>query len=364
KVSQREAARIVATIARAIHSAHQQGVLHRDLKPSNILIDEQGEPHVMDFGLAKQHTSDIASLTHTGAVLGTPAYLAPEQAAGNRRQVGPGVDVYSLGTILYHMITGRPPFQADSPVEMVMMVREQDPPTPRSVAPGVERDLEMITLRCLQKPPDLRYATAADLAADLEAYLKDESISARSGRLAQVVSRLFRETHHAPVLENWGLLWMWHSLVLFSVCLCTQVLVWTGDFNRWHYVWLWIIALWGWAGIFWTLRKKMGPVLFIERQIAHVWAASMIAIAGLFPLEYALGLQTLTLSPALPLVTSTVFIVKAGMLSGTFYFHAAALLLTSAAMVIWKDYSHLLFGIVSAATFFFPGLKYYRRGRI
>ena len=139
--------------------------------------------------------------------------------------------------------------------------------------------------------------------------------------------------------------------------------MWMKDEERLHYVGLWVVALWGWAAIFWTLRHKMGPVLFVERQIAHVWAASMVAIAGLFPLEWALELKPLTLSPVLALITSMVFIVKAGMLSGVFYFHAAALLLTAAAMVTWKDYAHLLFGVVAAATFFFPGLKYYRRGK-
>src|SRR4029078_1723120 len=151
--------------------------LHRDLKPSNILLDEQGEPHVTDFGLAKQST-DAASLTESGAVLGTPAYMAPEQAAGARGQVGPRSDVYSLGVILYHMLTGRPPFQAASPGEMVMLVLEQDPVPPRMLNPKADRDLEMICLRCLQKPIDLRYASAAALADDLEAYLHDENIAA------------------------------------------------------------------------------------------------------------------------------------------------------------------------------------------
>lgn len=359
-MDQREAAEIIAKVARAIEVAHQHGVLHRDLKPSNIVLDEDGEPHVMDFGLAKRHTKDAATLTRTGAVLGTPAYIAPEQAAGGRH-VGPGVDVYSLGTILYHMITGRPPFEADSPVQMVVMVQEQDPLPPRRVEPNVDRDLEMITLRCLQKPPDLRYASAEDLAEDLEAYLKDEAISARSGRFAQVVGRVFRETHHAPVLENWGVLWMWHSLVLLVVCVCTEALAWAENENRWHYAGLWILALWAWAAIFWKLREKMGPVLFVERQIAHIWAASMVAIACLFPLEWALGFKPLTFSPVLPLITSMVFIIKAGMFSGVFYFHAAALLLTSAAMVAWSDYGHLIFGVVAGGAFFFPGLKYYRR---
>src|SRR5262249_36557856 len=119
----REAAKLLVSVAKAIHFAHEKGVLHRDLKPSNILIDEKGDPHVTDFGLAKQ-INDEPSLTKTGAILGTPAYMAPEQAAGNRGQVGPQSDVYSLGVVLYHMLTGRPPFQGASPVETVLMVLE------------------------------------------------------------------------------------------------------------------------------------------------------------------------------------------------------------------------------------------------
>jgi serine/threonine protein kinase len=142
----REAARILADVSRAIDYAHRRGVLHRDLKPSNVLIDEHGRPHVTDFGLAKQ-TSDETNITQTGAVLGTPSYMAPEQAAGDRGEVGPASDVYSLGAILYHMQTGRPPFQAASPVDTVLLVLEQDPVPPRMLNPKADRDLEMIALR-------------------------------------------------------------------------------------------------------------------------------------------------------------------------------------------------------------------------
>jgi serine/threonine-protein kinase len=381
----REAARMLARVARAIHFAHMRGVLHRDLKPSNILLDEQGEPHVTDFGLAKQIT-DAASMTKTGAVLGTPAYMAPEQAAGQRGQVGPRSDVYSLGVILYHMLTGRPPFQAASPVDTVLMVLEQDPVPPRMLNPKADRDLEMICLRCLQKPTDLRYASAAALADDLEAYLNDESIAARSGRFGQIIAGLMRETHHAAVLENWGLLWMWHSLALLIACVLTNVLYWYRDD-----VWLWIrehvlrqnveligeprasdgirvlfFLLWTaglgtWAAVFWALRRRMGPVMFVERQIAHLWAASMVGIALLFPLEYWLDLPVLTLAPVLGIINGMVFLAKAGMLSGEFYIWSALLFVTAGLMAIFPDYAHLIFGVVSAACFFFPGLKYYRQ---
>ena len=356
----KEAATILAAVAHGIHFAHTHGVLHRDIKPSNILLDENGWPHITDFGLAKQ-TTDAASLTKTGAVLGTPAYMSPEQAVGNRGQVGPASDVYSLGVVLYHMLTGRPPFQAASPVDTVLMVLEQDPVPPRMLNPKADSDLEMIALRCLQKPIDLRYATAALLAADLEAYLNNESISARSGRFTQIISLWLRETHHASVLENWGLLWMWHSLVLFVACLATNILFWFHVKERMYYFLLWTAGLGTWAAVFWALRRRMGPVTFVERQIAHVWAGSMACIALLFPLEYWLDLPVLKLSPVLGLVNGMAFLVKAGMLSGQFYIQAVALFITAGLMAVYPDYAHLIFGSVSAACFFFPGLKYYRQ---
>jgi hypothetical protein len=356
----REAARLLSTVARGIHFAHMRGVLHRDLKPSNILIDTDGEPHVTDFGLAKQIEAG-ETLTKTGAVLGTPAYMAPEQAAGQRGQVGPASDVYSLGVILYHMLTGRPPFQAASPAEMVLLVLEQDPVPPRMLNPKADRDLEMIALRCLQKPIDLRYPSAAALADDLDAYLNNESISARSGRFAQVLAGLMRETHHAAVLENWGLLWMWHSLALVVACFATNLLELAGDRDRLHYFLLWTAGLGAWAAVFWALRRRMGPVTFVERQIAHLWAGSMICIALLFPLEAWLGLDVLKLSPVLGLITGMVFLAKAGILSGEFYVPAVALFVTAGLMAYFPRYAHFIFGIVSAACFFFPGLKYYRQ---
>jgi serine/threonine-protein kinase len=350
----------MATVSRAVHFAHQQGLLHRDLKPSNILIDEEGQPHVTDFGLAKRMTAAV-SVTRSGAILGTPAYMAPEQAAGDRGSVGPASDVYSLGSILYHMLTGRPPFQAASPLDTVLMLLEQDVVPPRVLNPKADRDLEMIALRCLQKPPDLRYASAGALADDLEAYLKDEPIAARSGRFVQVLSQLIRETHHATVLENWGLLWMWHSLVLLVACALTNVLHLAGFDVRWYYIVLWTLGLGTWAAVFWWLRRRMGPVTFVERQIAHVWAASLIAIGMLFVVELSLNLPVLSLSPVLALITGMVFVVKAGILSGTFYFQAAALFATAPAMAACPQVAHLIFGFVSAACFFLPGLKYYRQ---
>lgn len=357
---QREAAALVACVARAIALAHQHGVLHRDLKPSNIMIADDGTPLVTDFGLAKQ-ASTPADLTRSGVLVGTPAYMSPEQAGGRRTLVGPASDVYSLGSVLYFALTGRPPFVAESPMELVMMVVEQDPMPPRALQPSLDRDLEMIVVRCLQKPIDLRYGTAESLAQDLEAYLADEKISARSGRFSQVVARVFRETHHATVLENWGMLWMWHSLVLLVACLLTWQLDYAGVTRRPIYASVWTVGLGAWATVFWQMRQRMGPVTFIERQVAHVWGASMIAIGLLFPLEWWLEMPVLSLSPMLGVISAMVFMIKAGMLSGEFYVQAAALLVASFLMAAWPEWAHLIFGFVAAGSFFIPGFRYARR---
>ena len=358
----REAAEILAPICRAVHFAHTQGVLHRDLKPSNILIDEANRPHVTDFGLAKR-LADDGTLTHSGAVVGTPSYMAPEQAGGQRGEIGPASDIYSLGAILYQMLTGRPPFQAASPVDTVLMVLEQEPLPPRVVNAKADRDLEMISLKAIQKPIGLRYSSAAAMADDLESYLAGEPVSARSGGFTQVLARLFRETHHAPVLKNWGVLWMWHSLVLLLLCTSTNLLQHNGVTSRWPYLLLWVGGLAVWAPIFWAIRRRAGPVTFVERQIAHVWGAAVAASVSLFGVEWLLDLPVLTLSPVLGLVNGMVFVVKAGILSGTFYVQAAALFATAGAMCLWPSIGLTIFGIVSALCFFVPGLKYYRESK-
>ncbi len=370
-VPEDEAIRLVLTIARAIEYAHSRGVIHRDLKPANILLDESGTPHVTDFGLAK-HVSASASLTQSGTILGTPSYMSPEQAAGGRGRVGPRSDVYSLGAILYSLLTGRAPFQGASPVDTVLMVLEQDPLPPRLLNRQVNRDIEMIALKCLQKPPDLRYSSAGALADDLEAFLVGDSIAARSGRLTDVIARVFRETHHANVLENWGVLWMWHAAVLLFLCLVTnwfylERIRWPAMAGPWPYLVLWGGGIAVWAPIFWALRHRAGPVTAVERQIAHAWGASIIAVILLFLVEELLKLPILTLSPVLGIINGMVFVIKGGILAGSFYFHAAALFAMAIVMAIMQrygfEYGLTAYGLVSAATFFIPGWKYYRQSR-
>jgi len=379
-MSPREAVALLVPIVDAIGAAHRAGVLHRDLKPSNILIATDGTPFVTDFGLAKRVNvdeesrtafgvdSDMARLTLSGAILGTPAWMSPEQAAGQTDSIDVATDVYSLGAVLFAMLTGRPPFQAASPLDTVLMVLEEDPPNIRILNRAVDSDLEMVVMKCLQKPQDLRYSSAAALASDLRAWLNGEPVSARSSTIAQVMTRLFRESHHAAILQNWGLLWMLHSLVVLMLCLITNFMQFQGVTNRWPFVGLWVVGLGLWAAIFWNLRHRSGPITAVERQIAHIWAGSMIASSMLFWVESIMDRPVLEFSPVLGAIAGMVFLAKAGILSGQFYIQSAMMFATGLVMAAVEhsnlpDFSVSLFGVMSGLTFFLPGLKYYRQQR-
>lgn len=213
------AARAVATLALAIHAVHESGVLHRDLKPANILMAEDGRLLVSDFGLAKLYAQE-SHLTTENAVLGTPSYMAPEQAVGEVEQVGPGADVYSLGAVLYEILTRRPPFLGATILDTLSLIRSHEPAPPRQLQPQTPRDLETICLKCLSKSSTQRYASAAELAADLQRFLAREPIHARRAREWERAWRWSRRNPLAASLMALllvsltggflGVVWQWH----------------------------------------------------------------------------------------------------------------------------------------------------------
>jgi len=216
----RYAAVLIEQMARTVHFAHQRGIVHRDLKPANILMTEDGFPKITDFGLAKS-LAPGAALTQSGTVLGTPSYMAPEQALGKNREVGPPVDIYALGAILYEMLTGRPPFRAETSLDTMLQVASEEPVPLSRLQPRLPRDLQTICLKCLQKEPHRRYPTADSLAEDLRRFQIGEPIEARPvGKIERAVKWARRRPSLAAliflgvmtaVLGFAGITWKWHA---------------------------------------------------------------------------------------------------------------------------------------------------------
>jgi serine/threonine-protein kinase len=219
------AALLVLPLTLGIHAAHQAKVIHRDLKPANVLMTADGTPKITDFGLAKK--LDEQGQTQSGAVMGTPSYMAPEQAGCKPKEVGPATDVYAIGAILYELLTGRPPFKGPTTLDTVMQVLESDPVPPRLLNPGLNRDLEAICLKCLEKNPSRRYHDAACLADDLERFLTGEQVTARS---VNVLGRLARALEHTRLdadFHAWGSLLLAWAVIVFATHVVSCVLVHT-----------------------------------------------------------------------------------------------------------------------------------------
>ncbi len=309
-----EAAELLLTIARAVDYLHRHQIVHRDLKPSNIMLDDQGIPFVTDFGLAKVFDGDSAQ-TASGTIIGTPSYMAPEQAAGNTAKVSPQSDVYSLGAILYEMLTGRPPFTESNPLDTLLQVLESTPEPLRKRHPKIPGDLEAICLRCLEKKPQDRFASAEELAAELDHFLKGEpvrlpptstwdrltrwarrepALASRLGVLtvAIVIVQLFYQTgghrdltQHAEVI---GLLGLWTAISV----ICQRLL----SRDEWESVvpYLWAVADAAcYTGVLLLADGPLGPVLIGYPVLvagAGLWAEVRLVwfMTGATTLSYAL----------------------------------------------------------------------------
>src|SRR6185312_9659984 len=195
----RRAAELIAKVARIVHYAHEHGILHRDIKPGNILLDLQGEPHLTDFGLARLVEAE-STVTRTLDVMGTPSYMAPEQATGNNAAVGRATDVYGIGAVLYQLLTGHPPFAGGTTYETIKLLLETEPRPPRLWNPKVDRDLSTICLKCLEKDPLRRYSSALALAEDLERWLRHEPVLARRIGIVGHSTRWIRRNPTAALL--------------------------------------------------------------------------------------------------------------------------------------------------------------------
>ena len=240
-----QAARWMVSIAQAVHHLHEQGIVHRDLKPSNVVIDAAGEPIVMDFGLAKVFDSEHAA-TRSGAILGTPSYMSPEQAAGRNSLISARSDVYSLGAMLYEMLSGRPPFREATPLDTLVQVIEGEPTLLRQLRSTIPRELELICFRCLEKNPARRYASAQDLAADLTRFLKGEPIEAHRGGWSHAVVRWVRRQPSLAV----------HLAALSCALVVVQARYWFSETATTpdpivHSLVMFVLGVWWLASILW-----------------------------------------------------------------------------------------------------------------
>ena len=221
QMSIRQAAELIAKVARTVHYAHEHGILHRDIKPGNILLDAKGDPHLTDFGLARLVESE-SSVTQTLDVLGTPSYMAPEQAMGNNAAVTSATDVYGLGAVLYQLLTGQPPFAGGATYETIKLLLDTEARPPRSLNPKVDRDLSTICLKCLEKDPKRRYSSALGLAEDLERWLKHEPIAARRIGIFVRGGKWVRRNPSIAVM----------AAMLLALTVPLGVMVWKSEFSR------------------------------------------------------------------------------------------------------------------------------------
>jgi len=349
----RRAAQLVEMLARAMHTAHQQGIVHRDLKPSNVLLapsdplhgvkleygpEENGyfEPKISDFGLAKK-LDEVRGQTQSGAIIGTPEYMSPEQAASKKSRIGPATDIYALGAILYELLTGRPPFLAETPLDTLMEVMDQEPAPPRLLNTKVDRDVETICLKCLEKDPDSRYPTGLALAEDLRCYLHGEPITARSFNVFDRLGRTLERSRHAVEFYNYANLLHFFAAIVLLVEMVVHLLVYTKQ-------WVFLLPLTRVCQlslmglVFWRHRSaRATPTSASEQQMWSIWigyvaTCTLLGLTGRIINGLAIEWE-LSLYPSLAAVTGLIFFIMGSNYWGRCYafgvaFFAVAVLMS------------------------------------
>jgi serine/threonine protein kinase len=391
----REAAALQAPVARAVHVAHQAGIVHRDLKPGNILLQRseirgprlEGAapdsrlassdlcpltsdlyPKITDFGLAKHLRPGDATvgLTRTGEVMGTPSYMAPEQA-GDTRNVGPSCDVYGLGAILYELLTGRPPFLAPTHVQTVLQVQQQEPLPPRMLNRAIDADLERVALKCLEKQPERRYASALELAEDLDRYLHGEPVRARTVNLLERLQRELAHSQHDVQLRPWGKGLMILGGLILIAQLLTSVLLVEGCPR--------LPAFWAPRAVLLVLlvplflkyrpTRAVWPTNAVERLLWAVWVGYLLTFASLFWVMQVLRHDHLQIYGVVTAVSGLAWFTMGGHVWGGCYLIGGAFLLLAPLIALraGDPWSPFYFGALWCAALLVLGHRYWKLGR-
>jgi hypothetical protein len=359
-IPQHEAATLVEKISTAMAYAHRKNVVHRDLKPANVLVDQNEQPKVTDFGLAKNTDTD-SHLTGTGQILGTPSYMPPEQAAGNTKDVGPLADIYSLGAILYCLLTGRPPFQAASVMDTLMQVMEQEPLRVRQLNPSVSVDLESICSKCLSKNSDRRYASADELATDLRRYLSGEPVEARGHSVAGRVASALKRSQYDVQFGSYGRFLYACAVIIMTDQLVSTWIFWTQKpvffIPVTHTMQLVLIAL--------LFRKhRIGGLLPRNPAERHMWSVWIgfiltccsIGISHRLEVGGVVGME-LVVYPSLAAVSGLAFCCLGSSYWGQCYTFAAVFFVLPFLMVANLSWAPIEFGLTWAAALVLIGRR-------
>ncbi len=342
-----KAAQLVETLARTIQVAHDHGIIHRDLKPENVLLTEAADgtltPKITDFGLAKR-LQDAAGRTRTGEIMGTPCYMAPEQATGNK-EIGPAADIYALGALLYRLLTGRPPFQADTSLSTLMLVLEQEPLPLRALNKSLPRDLEAIVLKCLAKQPSERYASAAGLADDLRAFLHGEAVAAKRLTLLKHLQHGLHRRHRDILSEGWPRLLLAVGLTILVGCVLANC--WELWLNSRHRLWVMLLTKLVQVGVMLYLAVRLRPfkergMTAVERQVWNLVPAYYGAFLSLLIVNHFLA-EPLPLAPILAVLSGMGFAMLGATVWGWFYTWAATFF-ALAVLMVWLPFG-LTYGL-------------------